>query len=142
MSAIYREFVLCGPSIWSALCAFVSANARSCVERGRPLRVIVTEDEKKRNNEQNKRLWKAVYEQIAEQAWVDGKQFSKDVWHEWYAGKYMPKIEFVMPDGEIVMRRKSTSELTVSEFSEYMQRVEADAASELGVMFLAWQEGR
>lgn len=135
MTAIYREFTLFGASSWSALRAFVSANAKACVERGKPLRVIVTEDEKKRNNEQNKRLWKAVYEQIAAQTWVNGRQFSKDVWHEWFADKHMPKVEFVMPDGEIRSRRKSTSELTVSEFSEYMNTVEAEAATELGVEF-------
>ncbi|MCM2312204.1 MAG: recombination protein NinB [Steroidobacteraceae bacterium] len=135
MSAIYREFVLRAPAAANALTAFLKMNAGSAVERGKPLRVIVTEDEKKRNNEQNKRLWKAIYEQIAQQAWIDGRQFSKDAWHEHIAGLYMPKVEIVTPFGEIVSRRKSTSELTVSEFSEYMQKAEAYAASELGVVF-------
>lgn len=135
MTAIYREFTLRAPSAANALTAFLRQNAGAAVERGKPLRVIVTEDEKRRNNEQNKRLWKAVYEQIAAQAWVNSQQFSKDAWHEHIAGLFMPKIEIVTPFGEIITRRKSTSELTVSEFSEYMQKAEAYAATELGVCF-------
>lgn len=135
MTALYREFTLTGPAMWSALVAFVRANASACIERGKPLRIIVTASEKKRNAEQNARLWKAVYEQIAAQAWVDGRQYSKDSWHEHFAELHMPKIELRMPNGELRLRRKSTTELTVSEFSEYMNRVESDAATELGVCF-------
>ena len=72
---------------------------------------------------------------IAEQAWVDGRQFSKDTWHEHFARLYLPHTEIVTPYGEIVSRRKSTTELTVSEFSEYLQRVQSDAASSLRVIF-------
>jgi hypothetical protein len=99
------------------------------------LRVIVTAQGEKRNNEQNKRLWGYVYQNISEQAWVNGKTFSREVWHEHYARKFGVMEEMVLPDGEIIQRRKSTTEMTVSEFAEFMQRVEADAASELGVTF-------
>ena len=133
--ALYKEFVLRSPSVWAAVCAFVKANAKACLDRGRPIRIIITEDEKKRNAEQNKRLWKAVYEQIAAQAWVNGKQFNKEVWHEHFANMFLPKTETITPFGEVVSRRKSTTELTVSEFAEYVQCVEAWAASELGVEF-------
>lgn len=135
MTALYREFTLRAPAAWQALAAFVAANARSCIERGKPLRVIVTAEERRRTLEQNARLWAAVYSQIAEQAWVDGRQFPKEVWHEWFAERHMPRVEMVMPDGEIRSRRKSTTELTVAEFAEYMQTVEAEAATELGVQF-------
>lgn len=43
--------------------------------------------------------------------------------------------EVVMPSGEIITRRKSTTEMSVAEFSEFMQQVEAYAATELGVRF-------
>lgn len=136
MSAtIYREFPLRTPSAWSALVAFVKANAQACVDRGRTLRVIVTEDEKKRNTEQNRRYWGFVIGTIADQSWVDGRQFDKDTWHEYFARKHGVMTEIVLPGGEIVQRRKSTSEMTVGEFSEYMNKVEADAAQELGVIF-------
>lgn len=135
MSAIYREFILRGPSVWQALAAFVKANAKAACDASKPLRVIVTSSERKRNAEQNARLWKAVYEQIEQQAWVNGRQYDKDTWHEYLAGMFLPKDEIELPDGTKRLRRKSTTELTVSEFSEYMQSVEAYAANELGVMF-------
>jgi hypothetical protein len=132
---LYREFVLRSPAAWQALAQLVAANAKAFIDRGRPLRVIVTEDEKKRTSEANRFYWGAVLTTIAEQAWVDGRQYSKDVWHEHFARLYLPHTEIVTPYGEIVSRRKSTTELTVSEFSDYLQRVQSDAASSLGVIF-------
>jgi hypothetical protein len=132
---LYREFVLRSPAAWQALAQLGAANAKAFLDRGRPLRVIVTEDEKKRTSEANRFYWGAVLTTIAEQAWVDGRQYSKDVWHEHFARLYLPHTEIVTPYGEIVSRRKSTTELTVSEFSEYLQRVQSDAASSLGVIF-------
>lgn len=132
---LYREFVLRSPAAWQALAQLVAANAKAFIDRGRPLRVIVTEEERKRTSEANRFYWGAVLTTIAEQAWVDGRQYSKDVWHEHFARLYLPHTEIVTPYGEIVSRRKSTTELTVSEFSEYLQRVQSDAASTLGVQF-------
>ncbi|WP_375592269.1 recombination protein NinB [Chitiniphilus eburneus] len=135
MAHVYKEFVLTAPSVWQALGAFVKANAGAFLHQGSPLRIIVTSSEAKRNKEQNARYWKAVLEQIATQAWVDGHQFDKDVWHEHYARKYGVHEEMRLPDGTLILRRKSTSDMNVREFAEYMTRVEADAASELGVRF-------
>lgn len=135
MTALYREFRLTGPAIWKAVCAFVAANARACVDRGRPLRLIVTEDERKRTAEMNRFYWGAVLTRIAEQAWVEGRQFDKDVWHELFARKYGVCDEVTLPDGEIVIRRKSTTQMTVDDFSKYLVQVQAYAASELGVEF-------
>jgi len=136
MTALYREFPLRNPTVWLALVAFVKANAAACMDRGRPLRVIVTEDEKKRNTEQNKRLWGYLYKTIAEQSWVDGKQFSKDVWHEHFARMFGVCEEMILPDGEIITRRKSTTEMTVGEFADFMTQIEVYAAQELGVEWL------
>ena len=136
MTVLYREFPLRSPSVWLALVAFVKANAAACVDRGRPLRVIVTEDEKKRNTEQNRRLWGYLYKTIAEQAWVDGKQFSKEVWHEHFARMFGVCEEMILPDGEIITRRKSTTEMTVGEFADFMTQIEVYAAQELGVEWL------
>jgi len=136
MTALYREFPLRNPSVWLALVAFVKANAAACMDRGRPLRVIVTEDEKKRNTEQNRRLWGYLYKTIAEQAWADGKQFSKEVWHEHFARMFGVCEEMILPDGEIITRRKSTTEMTVGEFADFMTQIEVYAAQELGV---EWQ---
>lgn len=138
MTALYREFPLRSPAIWTALVAFVKANAQTFAERGEPLRIIVTADEKKRNSQQNRMYWGAILKQISEQAWVCGKQFDKDMWHEFYARKFGVCEDITLPDGEIVTKRKSTTDMSVGEFSEYMTQIQAHSASEFGVEFDAF----
>lgn len=134
--ALYREFVLRGPTIWQGLVSFVRANAKACNDRGTPLRVIVTEEEERRRLQQNRFYWGAVITRIAEQAWVDGQQFSKDAWHEYYGRLFGVCEDVTLPDGEVVTRRLSTADMTVGDFSEYCERVQAHAAAEFGVEFL------
>lgn len=131
---VHREFILTGPQVARALWLFCKQNAAALVEAGKPLRVTVSNDPK-RNNPQNRRYWKGTIAAIAEQVFVDGRTFAPEVWHEYFANRLLPHIELRLPDGEIVRRRKSTTELTVSEFAEYIHAVESDAASEFGVMF-------
>ncbi len=132
---IYREFALRSPASWKALTAFVKANHKAVQDRGGLLRIIVSEDERTRNSAQNSRYWKLL-SVIAESAWIDGQQFSKDVWHEHLTRLYLPLHEVILPTGEIVLIRATTTKLTVPDFSEYMDKIEAYAATELGVEFL------
>lgn len=135
MSSLYREFPLRSPAIWPMVVAFIKANAQAFASRGEYLRVIITADEKKRNSQQNRFYWGAVMKAICEQSWVAGNQFNKDAWHEYYARKFGVLEEITLPDGEIVIKRKSTSEMSIGEFSEYLNQVQAHAASEFGVVF-------
>lgn len=134
-AAIYKEFTLRTPAVWQAVVAFIKANAQACADKDKPLRLIVTAEDRKRNEEQNRRYWGYVLRTIAEQAWVDGRQFDKDTWHEYFARMFGVCDEVVLPDGEIIQRRKSTTQMTVGEFADYMTRVEVYAAQELGVQF-------
>lgn len=135
MSAIlYREFTLRNGGVWAAVVAFVKANAPSFAGRGEPLRLIVTAEERQRNTQQNRFYWGAVLRAIAEQAWVEGRQFDKDAWHEYFARKFGVSDELVLPDGEIITRRKSTTQMSVGEFSTYLEQIQAYATSELGVV--------
>ncbi|MBR8169002.1 recombination protein NinB [Burkholderia cenocepacia] len=134
-AALYREFTLRDGGIWAHVVAFVRANAQAFAERGEPLRVIVTAEEKQRNALQNRLYWGAILKAVAEQAWVDGRQYDKDAWHEYFARKFGVCDELVLPDGEIILRRKSTTQMTVGEFSEYLNQIQAYAAAELGVEF-------
>lgn len=135
MAALYREFQLRSPSTWTNVLAFVKANAKACLEKGEPLRVIVTSDEKKRNGQQNRFYWAVALRDISEQAWIDGKQFDKDAWHEYFSRKFGVCEDLTLPDGEIITRRKSTTQMTVGEFSTYVNQVQAWAANHLGVEF-------
>lgn len=134
-AALYREFTLRNGSVWQALVALVKANASVFAQKGEPLRVIVTSEEKKRNAEQNRFYWGVALRDVAEQAWIDGRQFDKDTWHEYFARKFGVCEDVTLPDGEIVVRRKSTTQMSIGEFSEYLNQVQAYAARELGVEF-------
>lgn len=136
MASLYKEFVLNGPAAWRAFKAIVRANAKAFNDENRPLRVILTSSDRKRSSEANAYYWGFLLEQIADQAWVEGRQYSKDVWHEYFAQLYAEQIEIPLPDGSIHSRRKSTTEMKVGEFSDYLQKVEAYAATELAVRFV------
>ncbi|KVX03995.1 recombination protein NinB [Alcaligenes faecalis] len=135
MRLIYREFTLRDGLSWNNLVALVRANARAAIDIDKPLKVIVTQAEAKRRSVQNRYYWAAVITPIAEQAWVGGHQFSKESWHELYGRMFGVCEDITLPDGEVVTRRLSTTDMTVSQFSEYCERVQAHAAQEYGVEF-------
>ena len=132
---MFREFVLRSPAAWQTALAFIKGNAKACNDAGKPIRLIVTTEDAKRNIEQNRRYWGHVLKTIAEQSFVNGRQFQADVWHEMFARRFGVCDEVTLPDGEIVVRRKSTTQMSVGEFSDYMNKCEAYAAQELGVTF-------
>lgn len=123
-----KTFVVRNAEVLSRLVAFISAN----VGPERPLAVLVTEPDSKRTLDQNALLW-ALMREIAVKAWVDGRQFSAEAWFEHYARKFGDMTEIALPGGEIVYRRRSTTEMGVKRFSEFIDEVRADAAVELGV---------
>ena len=88
---------------------------------------------KKRTPEQNRRYWgRGVLAQIAEQATVNGKLYSAEVWHEQFKRMFIGFDE--LPNGQII--GKSSTALTTAEFCEFCDQVEAYAATELGVRFV------
>ncbi|WP_186112059.1 recombination protein NinB [Burkholderia gladioli] len=134
-AALYREFVIRNRNTWANVVMFVRANAKMLADSGKPLRVIVTTEERKRNSEQNRFYFGVVLRDISAQAWVDGQQFGKAAWHEYFATQYGVMEEIRLPFGEIVLRRKSTTDMTVGEFSTYLNQIQAYAANNLGVEF-------
>jgi len=132
---MYREFVLRNPDVWTAFCAVIKGNAQAFADKGTPFRIILTNDSAKRNELQNRRYWGYLLKHISEQSFVNGQQFEKDVWHIYLAKKFGISEEIVLPDGEIVVNRKSTTQMSVSEFGEYMENVQSYAAMNLGVVF-------
>lgn len=132
---LFREFVIRTPDVAFGLAAYLKQHAGLAAARGRPLRVLVVEADQPRTLAQNKRYFGFLLKAIAAQAWVDGRQYSAEVWHDHLAAEMGFLQETVMPSGEIVVRRRSTTEMSVTEFSEFMQQVEAYAATELGVRF-------
>lgn len=115
-----------------ALNAFISQNWRSMADSNKPMVCELKEEKAKRSNDQNKHYWKAVLQQIEEQAWVEGRQYSAEVWHECAKRRFLGLVD--LPGGGHMAI--STTTLSTKEFAEYVQRVESWAAMELGVSFV------
>lgn len=113
----------------------------------RPLELVIREEPKARKLDQNSLMWVGPLANIAEQAWLQNRQFSAEVWHHFYKTVFLPeefdaerckegyrKWDFT-PSGERVLVG-STTQLTIKGFAEYLTQIEAHGAS-LGVQFTA-----
>lgn len=94
--------------------------------------VSVYEAKSRRTTEQNSRLH-ALLTDIANNAWVDGKQFDAETWKEFFRQKYIGTEEVLLPDGRRIERGISTTTLDVGAFSDFMDQISAYAAENLAV---------
>jgi hypothetical protein len=128
----------------------VAALTHAPIDPERPLEVIVREEKKTRKPDQNAAMWSGPLRDIAEQAWVEGRQYSAETWHEHFKREYLPEHDDPeiaelakdgyrkwdhTPTGERVLVG-STTQLTVKGMARYMRQIEAEGAL-LGVMFHA-----
>lgn len=108
----------------------------------RPLEIVVREEVKARGLDANGYYFMRVGE-IADQAWFNGRQYNKEVWHEFLKKTLLPE-HVTLKTGETVskwvetpdgkMMTISTSQLERGCFAAYTESCEAFGAS-LGVMF-------
>jgi len=115
----------------------------------KPLELVLREESKARRLDQNAAMGVGPLRDIAEQAWVDGRQYSAEVWHEHFKRQYLPEDAdpelsllknpetyhkwAITPSGEQVLIG-STTQLSVRGFAIYMLQVESCGAG-LGVQF-------
>ena len=123
----------------------ISAIQNAPIDIERPLEVIIREEQKSRSLSANALMWAGPLNDIATQAWVNGKQYSALIWHEYFKEKFLPDFpdpkqvkEGYMkyeetPDGRRVLTG-STNKLTKHGFSLYIEQIYAYGA-ELGVRF-------
>jgi len=123
------------------------------IDPHRPILVTVGEEPKARSLDQNAAYWAGPLREIAEQAWVEGRQYSAEVLHEYFKNRFLPdentcdrhELELRVkdpanyrkwdscPDQNIVCIG-STTQLTKFGFGEFMEQVTAFGAK-LGVQF-------
>lgn len=137
-----RTFILRQPDDGQALIAYLKEHAGQMVAAGTPLQVTVAPYKATRSNEQNARFWVAVVTPIAEQVAVNGTKFDAETWAHFLKEKLLPETcargvdkWLMLPDGSRTLSM-STTHLNTEEFSEFMERCEAYAATELGVRFI------
>ena len=83
--------------------------------------------EPKRSSESNRRYW-ALLALIADKVKVQGKLFSRTVWHEYFKEKLLGANEVTLPNGQKRVYSESSADLDKAEFSEYMDKIEVWAA--------------
>ena len=126
-----RIFVLRERRHLDALMVFLAGNWESMSKTLHPLQIECKPESSKRNLAQNRYYWQML-NQIAENAWVEGRTYTADTWHELAKRKFIGCID--LPGGGLMAM--SSTDLNTREFSEYVAKVEAWAATELGVTFV------
>ena len=136
-----RTLILAGKPQRETVCMLID-NAPSGVE------VVIREPITRRGADANSLMWAGPLKDIAEQVWLDGKQYSAEVWHEFFKREYLPDETdpesdglyrdgyhkwAYMPGGERVCIGSST-QLTVRGFAQYLEQVYAAGANH-GVKF-------
>jgi hypothetical protein len=125
-----RVFVLRSEGHLQSLRAFIDLNWQALAKQEKPLQVVVSEFKAKRTLEQNAKMH-AVFQEIAEKAWVNGRQYSAEVWKEEFKRTLLGTED--LPSGG--KAGVSTTTLNVEACARFIDQVEAYAASELGVEF-------
>ncbi len=113
------------------LVRFLEANWEAMAKAGKCMCIECKEEKAKRSNEQNKLYWVLLH-QIEDQAWIEGRQYSAEAWHEYARQRFIGCVD--LPNGKTM--GISTTTLSTKEFSEYVEKVTAWAALELGVQFV------
>lgn len=123
------------------------------LDADKPIEIVIRERQKARSMDANARLWAGPLRDIAEQAFVAGRQHEAKIWNEHFKELYLPEdgtpeadpANGHVKDGyrkwviSIKGERRlvgSTTELTSRGFSNYVHQVEAFGAS-LGVQYSA-----
>lgn len=92
-----------------------------------------------RSLEQNARYWSLLTE-ISEQLWPDGKQYEPEIYHEYFKGRFLGKVQVNFGENDdAAFVPKSTTKLAVKDFGDFMTQVEAWGV-EHGVKFTEWRE--
>ena len=104
------------------------------------LSVLIQPEEDQRSIQQNRFYWGPCLKNISEQAAVGGQKYSKDAWHELFKRQFLPRK---VSKSKVAGRKKtvvsvsigSTRDLSVQKMSKYLEKLQAFAATDLGVAF-------
>lgn len=130
----------------------IAALRNAPIDPIKPIEVLIREEVKARKLDQNALMWVGPLVDIAAQAWIEGRQFSAEVWHEHFKKEFLPdeydpdlcksedyrKWDFG-PGGDRVLVG-STKELTIKGFAQHLDQIHAFGGS-LGVEFHEKQHG-
>lgn len=104
------------------------------LESNAELEVCIRPYNSKRSIEQNRRLWK-IYGELADKAWVNGRRYSAETWHEYCKGYFLGFELKAMLDGSELKTPISTTTLNTAEMTDYQNRLQAWAAGNFGLIW-------
>jgi len=124
----------------------VYQQAKLMIADGKRVRIRCEEAKDVRSLRQNAFLWGHVYSSISLQAVVCGERWISEAWHElmkrMFLGYRYEVVERMPGQPEIADKRqrvrrvlRSTTELSVKEMSQYLEKVLAYGVTDLGVEF-------
>ena len=87
--------------------------------------LVIRELKSKRSQSQNRR-YHAMLRDISDGVWLDGKQYSQEVWAEYFKIKFIGGTD--LPGGGRI--GISTTLLSIQEFGDYMTQIEAWSAEQ------------
>ena len=84
--------------------------------------IVIRPLKAKRSADQNRRMW-ALLREVAATVWIDGRQFSDETWHRYFAQTFIGSTEVTMPDGSVSLHPISTTTLNVADMGRYMDEI-------------------
>lgn len=87
-----------------------------------PFEIVLRPLKAKRSADQNRRYW-ALLREVAATVWIDGRQYSDEVWHEHFKRELIGREEIRLPSGEVEVRGISTTTLSVEAMGFYMDGI-------------------
>ena len=110
------------------------------LEAGKRVAITACEEEDSRSLQQLRFYWGPCLKDISEQAAIGGQKYSKDAWHELFKREHLPRV---VTKAKVAGKKRtvvsvsigSTKGLSVRRMSKFLDRVQAFAATDLGVSF-------
>ena len=87
-----------------------------------PFEIVLRPIKAKRTQDQNRRMW-ALLREVAATVWIDGRQFTDEVWHEHFKRQFIGQEEITLPSGATEIRGISTTTLNVADMGRYMDEI-------------------
>lgn len=136
-ATLARRFVLTS-DIAAAQLLQVLRMRKDLGRRGRFLQVVVSTYAPDRRVDQNKKMWKAYLEPIAQQVRLDGYWSTPESWHQVLKVLHLPEVcaKGIVkwkyePDQRVL--QMSTGDLNEEEFEVYLHTIGSYATQDLGV---------
>ena len=133
--SLKKTYILRDENVMRLMWAFLKANAKDMADKGQPLEARITVYKKSATDPQRSLIW-IINEQIAQGAWVRGRRFDAETWHEYAKRELLPEETrrgvqkwLALPDGQRELTM-STENLDREEKSTYIDKLLAFAAEQ------------